>query len=222
MIAPVAPFVPPPLLSPSPGDRRSSRRGRAVLAGGALVAIGLLTPTSALGAADHDRLALRASAALTRAAAYFRNEIAVEGSYGWRYSADLTYRRGEGLMTPSQGWAQPPGTPAVGLALLQAYAATGNRAFLDAAAAAARALAATQLESGGWQHVIEFDPEARKAWGYRVIPHDQREPEARAQNKLCDATTLDDNISQSALELLMRVDVALSGGDHGGISDLRI
>jgi hypothetical protein len=172
-----------------------------------------LLPAGALAAPDHDRLAERAASALSRAAAFFRDEVAVQGSYGWRYSADLTYRRGEGLMTPSQGWVQPPGTPAVGLALMQAYAATGARAFLEGAAEAARALAMTQLESGGWQHLIEFDPEARKAWCYRITPAAQRDPQARAENKLCDATTIDDNISQSALELLMRVDVALDGGD---------
>ena len=178
-----------------------------------LVAVGLLLPAGAFAAPDHDRLDERAASALSRAAAYFRDEVAVQGSYGWRYSADLTYRRGEGLMTPSQGWVQPPGTPAVGLALMQAYEATGAREFLDGAAEAARALAMTQLESGGWQHMIEFDPEARKAWCYRITPADRGERAARSDNKLCDATTVDDNISQSALELLMRVDVALDGDD---------
>jgi hypothetical protein len=218
-LAVAAPLAPPPLLARSPGDQRSSRKAGTIRPGWTrralvtLVATVLLSPPSARAAPDHDRLALRATAALTRAAAYFRNDIAVQGSYGWRYSADLTYRRGEGLMTASQGWVQPPGTPAVGLAMIQAYAATGDRQFLDGAAEAARALAATQLESGGWQHMIEFDPEQRKAWCYRRDPDDRRDPEARVQNKLCDATTLDDNISQSALELLMRVDVALNGDD---------
>ena len=96
---------------------------------------------------------------------------------------------------------------------MQAYAATGAREFLDGAADAARALAATQLEFGGWQHAIEFDPDQQKAWCYRCTPEDRRDRQARSQNKLCDASTVDDNISQSALELLMRVDVALDGGD---------
>jgi hypothetical protein len=179
----------------------------------ALIGAALVLPTWAIAAPAHDRLAPQAAAAMMRAAAFFRDEVAVHGSYGWRYSADLTYRRGEDLMTPSQGWAQPPGTPAVGLAMLQAYAATGERAFLEGAAEAGRALALTQLESGGWQHVMEFDPEHRRAWCYRVLADDQRDRPAQAENKLCDATTLDDNISQSALELLMRVDVALEGDD---------
>ena len=163
--------------------------------------------------ADRDPLAERAGDALTRAVAYFRDEIAVHGSYGWRYSADLTYRRGEALLTPTQGWVQPPGTPAVGLALMQAYAATGDRRYLEGAAETARALARTQLEFGGWYALIEFDPEQQKAWCYRLTPEAQRDRAARHENQLCDASTVDDNITQSALELLMRVDAASSGAD---------
>ena len=177
------------------------------------VVAALLVPAAAGAAPDHERLAARARDALARAVAYFRDEVAVHGSYGWRYSADLTYRRGEALLTPSQGWVQPPGTPAVGLALMQAYAATGDRRYLDGAAETARALAATQLESGGWYAMIEFDPEQQKAWCYRRLPADRRDRAARADNKSCDASSVDDNISQSALELLMRVDVALRGED---------
>jgi len=117
---------------------------------------------------------------MARAALYFRDQVAVHGSYGWRYSADLTYRRGEDLLSPSQGWVQPPGTPAVGLALMQAYAATGARRFLDGAAETARALAATQLESGGWHYMIELDPEQQKAWCYRTLPKERRDRAARA------------------------------------------
>jgi hypothetical protein len=173
----------------------------------------LLIPAPALATSKDDHLADRARDAMARAALYFRDEVAVHGSYGWRYSADLTYRRGEDLLSPSQGWVQPPGTPAVGLALMQAYAATGDRRFLDGAAETARALASTQLESGGWHYMIELDPERQKAWCYRVLPKERRDRAARAENKFCDASTVDDNISQSALELLMRVDVALDQGD---------
>lgn len=174
----------------------------------------LLWPAATQAGADDERLSARARDALTRAAAFFRNEVAVEGSYGWRYSADLTYRRGEDRMTPSQGWVQPPGTPAVGLAMLQAFEATGDRRFLDGAVETAHALAATQLDSGGWYPMIEFDPEQQRAWCYRRLPAAQRDRAAQAENKYCNASSIDDNISQSALELLMRVDLALDGEDQ--------
>jgi hypothetical protein len=192
---------------------RRTRRRRVGVALGTLVATALLVPTTVRAVPAQDRLALQAAAAMRRAVTYFREEVAVQGSYGWRYSADLTYRRGEALLTPSQGWVQPPGTPAIGLALLQAYAATGERQFLDGAVETAQALAATQLESGGWHYLIEFDPERRKAWCYRQVPADRRDRAARNENKFCNATTIDDNISQSALELVIRVDVALDGAD---------
>jgi hypothetical protein len=49
-----------------------------------LVAMGLLLPPGALAAPDRDGLAERATSALARAAGYFRDEVAVQGSYGWR------------------------------------------------------------------------------------------------------------------------------------------
>jgi hypothetical protein len=208
----LAPPSPSRALADRPRPGRDRRR-RLAIALCAPVVAALLLPAAAGAAPDHERLAARARDALGRAVAYFRDEVAVQGSYGWRYSADLTYRRGEALLTPSQGWVQPPGTPAIGLALMQAYAATGDRRYLDGAAETARALAATQLESGGWYAMIEFDPEQQKAWCYRRLPADRRDRAARAENKSCDASSVDDNISQSALELLMRVDVALGGED---------
>jgi hypothetical protein len=195
-------------------DRLCGRDRRRVAQALCAPVVAALLLSAAAGPAENDgRLATRARDALGRAVAYFRDEVAVHGSYGWRYSADLTYRRGEDLLTPSQGWVQPPGTPAIGLALMQAYAATGDRGLLDGAAETARALAATQLESGGWYAMIEFDPEQQRAWCYRLLPAAQRDRAAQAENKSCNASTVDDNISQSALELLMRVDVALHGED---------
>jgi hypothetical protein len=63
------------------------------IASSALIGAALLLPTGASAAPEHDRLAAQAAAAMARAAAFFRDEVAVHGSYGWRYSADLTYRR---------------------------------------------------------------------------------------------------------------------------------
>src|SRR5690242_15323160 len=86
--------------------------------------------------------------------------IATHGGYLWSYSLDLKDRRGEGKATATQIWVQPPGTPAVGLAFLRAYEATGDAAHLEAARAAADALAVAQLESGGWNCMIDFDERA--------------------------------------------------------------
>ncbi len=155
--------------------------------------------------------------AMARAATFFRNQLSVEGSYVWFYnSLDLTERRGEGITTLSQGWSEPPGTPAVGLAYLAAFKATGQTIFLDAARETAQALIRTQLESGGWQALLEFDPEARKKWCYRVDEGKDRPDCAEIDgNDLKDATSLDDNQSQSSLTFLIRFDEEFSGNIDG-------
>jgi hypothetical protein len=207
-------------------------RSRLVAQLGLMGALFLGTPP-ALADSDPEALAARASEALHRAVAFYREQVAVHGSYVWKYSVDLTVRKGEGEASPSQGWVQPPGTPAIGLAYLAAWEATGDGYILDAALETARALVATQLVSGGWHHWIEFDPEARLAWCYRQPPSGCSAPAAAGaapaqdaaapsgdagrltfdDNDLRDASTLDDAITQSALTLLLRVDAALGGSD---------
>jgi len=183
-------------------------RGRLVWASGAALALLLWSASSAAESAN-PTLQAQAAETLRRATTFLRDEVAVEGSYLWRYSADLADRFGEGRAAPSQGWAQPPGTPAIGMAYLQAYAATGDRTHLEGAIEAAHALVATQLQSGGWYYSMEFDPEQRTAWCYRRPPAGCDERGNRNRNN----TSIDDNTSQSALRLLMLVDRVLDGAD---------
>src|SRR3954453_6856851 len=142
----------------------------------------------------------QAAEALRKATAYFRTKVSTEGGYLWRYSADLAHREGERAATDTVVWVQPPGTPTVGMAFLDAYEATGDRSYRDAARDAAQALVRGQLRSGGWDYQIEFDPEQRIRYAYRsqpAAPLDAR----KARN----VTTLDDDTTQSAVRLLMRV-----------------
>ena len=74
-----------------------------------------------------------ASRALKRAASFYREEVASHGGYVYYYSVDLRQRWGEGKVSPETIFVQPPGTPTVGMAYLKAYAATGDRFYLDAA-----------------------------------------------------------------------------------------
>jgi len=100
----------------------------------------------------------RAAKSLKKAVGFFRREVATEGGYLWRYSADLARREGEGAASATTVWVQPPGTPSVGAAYLEAYEATGDRYYLEAARETAYCLVRGQLRSGGWDYRIEFDP----------------------------------------------------------------
>ena len=141
--------------------------------------------------------------ALLRATKFFREQVAVQGTYLWQYSVDLAKREGEAKASRTQGWVQPPGTPSIGMAYLQAWHATTNRYFLEAARETAYALIHCQLNSGGWQHSLELDPELRKKIAYR---------EGDSKNGR-NVTTFDDDTTQAALRFLMRADAALEFAD---------
>jgi hypothetical protein len=132
--------------------------------------------------------------------------VSIEGAYLWRYSDDLSLREGENKATATTAWVQPPGTPAVGESLLAAYERTGETYLLEAAVAAAQALVKGQLTSGGWDYRIEFDPRDRKRYLYRRG--------GLEGNKARNATTLDDDNTQSAVRFLMHVDRALQQKDE--------
>ncbi|MCD0462471.1 pectate lyase [Roseiconus lacunae] len=135
-----------------------------------------------------------------KATTFLTEKVSTNGGYLWRYSSDLQLKEGEGVVESETVWVQPPGTPAVGLAFVALFHATGDPQFRDAALAASEALRQGQMHSGGWQASIEFDPERRKKWAYRVeSPHRKKK----------DQSSLDDNKTQSALLFLIRLDEAL-------------
>jgi PelA/Pel-15E family pectate lyase len=179
---------------------RSPRRRNVLLA--LLAAIAQWQAALPASAAPPDEpLAGRAASTLRRAVRFFREKVAYRGGYVYYYSLDLNTRWGEGLATPTQVWVQPPGTPTVGMAYLAAYRATGEREYLEAAREAGEALLYGQLRSGGWQNLIDFDPSGRVSQ-YR-----------RGGGGGRNYSTLDDGITQSAIEFLVRLDEALGFQD---------
>lgn len=133
--------------------------------------------------------------AMKKAAEYFRENVAAHGGYVYYYSPDLSKRLGEGVAEPDQIWVQPPGTPTVGMAYLTAYQATRDPWYLLAAIETAEALIYGQLESGAWTNSIDFNPGGSGVARYR-----------NGKGKGRNFSTLDDDISQSAIQFLARLD----------------
>jgi PelA/Pel-15E family pectate lyase len=155
-------------------------------------------------AADDVELTAQVEAALRKASGFFRDQVSSQGGYLWRYSADLEKREGEGRADAATVWVQPPGTPAVGQAFLDVHQRTGDPYYLRLARDAGGCLVAGQLRSGGWDYRIDFDPARGARNAYRV------EPERAGQRN---TTTLDDDNTQSALRMLMRLDQRLEFKD---------
>ena len=165
------------------------------------------------------------SAAIVKAVSFMHSRAAVHGGFVYRYSADFRLREAEGIPGSDTIWIQPPGTPAVGDAMLEAYEATGDTSCLKAASDAALALSRTQLLSGGWDYSGHFDAEQRGQHAYQrsatgELLNPKSNPSSAAgwhlwkQHKFkANYSTLDDDVTQSATRLLLRVDAALQTKD---------
>ena len=145
-----------------------------------------------------------ARTALLQAVAAFQKQASFRGGYVYEVSLDGRQRRGEGTASPTEIWVQPPGTPTVGEAFLDAWDAFPDSSFLAAARAAGEALIHGQLESGGWADRVDFDPQGKNTGRYR---------EGRGKAKGRNYSTLDDDKTQSALRFLIRLDQRLNQKD---------
>ena len=152
-----------------------------------------------------NQLSERAVTAMKSAAEFMTSKVAVHGGYVYEVSLDLKQRRGEGVASATEIWVQPPGTPTVGIAYIRSFEATKDPVFLDAAVQCAKALMHGQLASGCWTDRVDFDPSGKNADRYR---------NGKGKSKGRNYSTLDDNKSQSALRLLMKVDRLLEFKDE--------
>ncbi len=174
--------------------------------GFALLTVDAVTCGSATSAAQSPDQVRRA---LHRSVRFFREQASSHGGYVYQCSDDLSKREGEGKVSEDVAWIQPPGTPAVGMAYLDAYRLCGDSILLDAATEAAGALIRGQLQSGGWDNSIVFDPEQRVKYAYRSDLETDAAPSKRRNT-----TTLDDDKSQSAARFLMQLDLELGFQDE--------
>ncbi|WP_425613792.1 polysaccharide lyase [Anatilimnocola sp. NA78] len=182
---------------------------------------GLLLLATCVTVHAADPTAAEARQTLLKAVKFAHEQVARHGGYVYLSSSDLTLREAEGIPDNDTIWVQPPGTPAVGEALLRAYQATGDETCQRALDAAARSLSRGQLHSGGWYYSVHFAPEVRKTIAYRrdlsgkLLPDPTAAADRQSTNGWLDwkrrrhkgnITTYDDDVTQSATRFLMRVD----------------
>ena len=176
---------------------------RALLAAGAAATfVAASAPALPAGAqAAPDRAAVLD--AMKRATRFMSEEAAVDGGYVWQYLPDFSRRWGELEASPTMIWVQPPGTATVGHLFLDAYHATGDEYYFEAAKAAADALIRGQHPAGGWNYVIDTAGEdSLKRWYATVGKNAWRLEEFQ---RYYGNATFDDAGTSEASQLLLRV-----------------
>jgi hypothetical protein len=178
-----------------------SMNRRALLAAGAAATfVAASAPAMAQGAAPDRAMILDA---MKRAARFMTEEAAVEGGYVWQYLPDFSRRWGELEAAPTMIWVQPPGTATMGHLFLDAYHATGDDFYYDAAKSAADALVRGQHPAGGWNYVIDTaGEESLKRWYGTVGKNAWRLEEF---HRYYGNATFDDAGTAEASQLLLRV-----------------
>jgi PelA/Pel-15E family pectate lyase len=141
-------------------NRRDTLKSAAALAFAAVLA-----PAAASAAPSRSQIL----STMKRATRFMVEDVATNGGYVWSYLADKSRRWGELEAYPSMIWVQPPGTATMGHCFLDAYHATGDEYYYQAAEKAGEALIAGQLECGGWHYFIDFGGEASTKQWYDTI-----------------------------------------------------
>jgi len=155
------------------------------------------------------------AAAMRKASDFFTAKLASRGGYASSWSADLSEAKVEARRSKTVISIQPPGTTTVGLAMLRAWQATGDRAHLEGARGAAEALLACQLESGGWPADFDFGADDEERWHLRrhVLAGDTETGKRR------NASTLDDDKTQSAILFLLELAHDPAGQDDAALQE---
>jgi PelA/Pel-15E family pectate lyase len=140
---------------------------------------------------------------MRRATEYMVEHVADHGGYVWSYLPDLSRRWGEMEAEPGMIWVQAPGTATMGHLFLDAFNATGDHFYYDAAARAADALIAGQHRSGGWNYFIHSGgPAAARHWYETVGRNGWRLEEFQHYS---DNATFDDAGTAETMQLLLRL-----------------
>jgi hypothetical protein len=150
-----------------------------------------------------------ARACMLRASRFMAETVAHRGAYVWAYLPDLSRCWGELEAKRSMLWVQSPGTPSMGHVLLDAFHATGEEFYYEAAEQVARALIAAQLPSGGWNYVHDLAGQASLDEWYATVARNAWRLEEFHQHP--DNSTFDDACTAVAGQFILRM--AIERGD---------
>ncbi|WP_374468763.1 pectate lyase [Phenylobacterium sp.] len=174
-------------------------RRAALLSGAAASFAGLAGSALAQTAPGRDQVL----AAMRRATRFMTDKVAFNGGYVWSYLPDFSRRWGELEAKPTMVWVQPPGTATMGHLYLDAYHATGEAQYYDAAEQVAGALIFGQHASGGWNYLIDFGGEGSIRDWYET--YGQNAWRMEEFHHYLGNATFDDAGTSEAMQFLLRL-----------------
>jgi len=130
-------------------------------------------------------------------------KVSVNGGYVWYYLPDYSRRWGEMEAYSTMIWLQHPGTLSMGDLFLDAYHATANEYYFQAAEKAAAAVIWGQSKEGGWNYLIDFAGDrSLKQWYSTIGKNGWRLEEFQ---HYYGNSTFDDNTTTDAARFLLRL-----------------
>jgi hypothetical protein len=140
---------------------------------------------------------------MKRATTFMVEKASYKGGYVWSYLPDFSRQWGEMEARRTMIWMQAPGTSEMGQLFLDAYHATGDEYYYQAAEQVAGAIIWGQLPCGGWNYIVDFAGEhSLRDWYDTVGKNGWRLEEFL---HYYGNATFDDSVSSLAGQFLLRI-----------------
>lgn len=145
----------------------------------------------------------KAEQAMLKATHFMVDSVSTNGGYLWYYLPDFSRRWGEMEAYPTMIWLQNPGTISMGNIFLDAYRATGNEYYYQAAEKAAAAIIWGQSHLGGWNYIVDFAGDRSLRQWYNTIG--QNGWRLEEFQHYYGNSTFDDDVTSEAARFLLRI-----------------
>ena len=153
--------------------------------------------------AQSEKLDEKVKEVMLKSSVFMVDSVSTNGGYVWFYLPDFSRRWGEMEAYKTMIWVQSPGTISMGHLFLDAYQATGEEYYYEAAEKAASAIIWGQNPEGGWNYVIDFAGDrSLKQWYNTIGKNGWRLEEFQ---HYYGNSTFDDDVSSNAALFLLRM-----------------
>jgi hypothetical protein len=143
------------------------------------------------------------SETMLKATRYMVETVSTNGGYLWYYMPDFSRQWGEMEAYKTMIWLQDPGTISMGHVFLDAYRATQDEYYYQAAQKVAAAIIWGQSPEGGWNYMIDFAGDrSLKLWYSTIGKNGWRLEEFQ---HYYGNSTFDDDVTTDAARFLMRI-----------------